>query len=208
MGDSNKGIIRDPISCSSGDSTSSLDLTSIRTYIPTYGPPDSDAELASSESSCVLPPIRFGHLSSPEYIAEESPMEVVQEVLEQVSTRLLTDSDLDSSFNFLRPPPASPLVSTPSLATPIRDILLNNRQDDEEDVLQQLLPATAPQEVDFTRPGIEWDHVPMRQSSKSESKKSSSISSSSSSTCHHLENLQNITLNNCSLTIEVGNVQD
>ncbi|CAC5395525.1 unnamed protein product [Mytilus coruscus] len=208
MGNSTKGTLREPISCSSGDSTSSLELTTIKTYVPTYGPPDSDTELASSESSSVLPPMRFGHLSSPEYIAEESPMEVVQEVLEQVSTRLLTDSDLDSSFSFLRSPPASPLVSTPSLATPIREIILKDSQDDE-DILKQLLPATALQEVDFKHPACEWDHVPLRQSSKSVSKKSSSSSSSSSSTCHHLENLQNIiTSNNCSLTIEVGKVQD
>ncbi|CAC5374787.1 unnamed protein product [Mytilus coruscus] len=155
MGNSTKGTLREPISCSSGESTSSLELTTIKTYVPTYGPPDSDAELASSESSSVLPPIRFGHLSSPEYIAEESPMEVVQEVLEQVSTRLLTDLDLDSSFSFLRSPPASPLVSTPSLATPIREIILKDSQDDE-DILKQLLPATALQEVDFTHPVCEW----------------------------------------------------
>ncbi|CAC5364720.1 unnamed protein product [Mytilus coruscus] len=57
MGNSTKGTLREPISCSSGDSTSSLELTTIKTYVPTYGPPDSDAELASSESSSVLPPI-------------------------------------------------------------------------------------------------------------------------------------------------------
>ncbi|CAC5401667.1 unnamed protein product [Mytilus coruscus] len=135
-------------------------------------------------------------------------MEVVKEVLEQVSIRLLTDSDLDSSFSFLRSPPASPLVSTPSLATPIREIILKDSQDDE-DILKQLLPATALQEVDFTHPACEWDHVPLRHSSKSVSKKSSYSSSSSNSTRHHLENLQNIiTSNNCSLTFEVGKVQD
>ncbi|CAC5394757.1 unnamed protein product [Mytilus coruscus] len=187
MVDSNRGTLRDPISCSSGDSNSSLDLTYIRTYVSTYGPPDTDVELASSESSSILPTIRFGHLSSPEYITEVSPMEVEQEVLEQVSTRILTDSDLDSSLSFLRSPPDSPLVSTPSLATTIIEIVLKGRQD--EDILQQLLPATVPQDVDLRHLASEWDHIPSRQSSKSVSKKSSSSSSSSSSTCHRVNNL-------------------
>lgn len=64
-------------------------------------------------------------------------MEVVQKVLEQISRRLLTESDLDSSFSFLRSPQPSPLVSTPSLATPFREIMLRDRQDDEDN-LQQL----------------------------------------------------------------------
>ncbi|VDI51474.1 Hypothetical predicted protein [Mytilus galloprovincialis] len=161
-----KGTHKDPIICSSGESTSFLDLTALRPYIPTYGPPESDAELASSESSSILPHIRFGQLSSPQYVpvpaespqyvSEESPMEVVQEVLEQISSRLLTDSDLDSSFSFLRFQPATPLVSTPSLATPVREVMLRDRPDDE-DILQQLLPAAIPQEVDLTHPAIEQE---------------------------------------------------
>ncbi|CAC5391842.1 unnamed protein product [Mytilus coruscus] len=111
-------------------------------------------------------------------------MEVVQEVLEQVSTRLLTESDLDSSFSFLRTSPASPLASTNSIPTPLREVLLMDRQEDEEDLLSQSnksIPST----------------------------KSSTESTNSSSTCHHMENLQNIiTTMNCSLSNEVGKVQD
>ncbi|VDI77132.1 Hypothetical predicted protein [Mytilus galloprovincialis] len=218
---STKGTQQDPISCSSGGSTSSLDLTVIRPYVPTYGPPESDAELASSESSSILPDFRFGQLPSPQdftvpvecqhYGPVPEPMEVVQEVLEQASTQLLTDSDLDSSFSFLRSQPTSPLVSTPSLATPVREVMLRERQDDE-DILQQLLPAAIPLEIDLTHPASEWDHIPLRQQSKSPSlpkESSSSSSSSSSSTCHHLENLQEIiSTGNCGLTVEVGKVQD
>ncbi|CAG2243551.1 unnamed protein product [Mytilus edulis] len=48
---STKSTQQDPISCSTRGSTCSLDLTAIRPFVPTYGPPESDAELASSESS-------------------------------------------------------------------------------------------------------------------------------------------------------------
>lgn len=55
------------------------------------------------------------------------------------------------------------------LATPVREIMLRDRQDDN--ILQQLLPATVPQDVDLTHPASEWDHVPLRQLSKSVSPK-------------------------------------
>ncbi|CAG2214648.1 unnamed protein product [Mytilus edulis] len=195
---STKGTQQDPISCSSGEA-----------------PLQSDAELASSESSSILPDFRFGQLPSPQdftvpvecqhYGPVPEPMEVVQEVLEQASTQLLTDSDLDSSFSFLRSQPTSQLVSTPSLATPVREVMLRERQDDE-DILQQLLPVAIPLEINLTHPTSEWDHILLRQQSKSPSlprKSFSSSSSSSSSTCHHLENIQEIiSTGNCGLTVE------
>ncbi|CAG2192491.1 unnamed protein product [Mytilus edulis] len=192
---STKGTQQDPISCSSGEA-----------------PLQSDAELASSESSSILPDFRFGQLPSPQdftvpvecqhYGPVPEPMEVVQEVLEQASTQLLTDSDLDSSFSFLRSQPTSQLVSTPSLATPVREVMLRERQDDE-DILQQLLPVAIPLEINLTHPTSEWDHILLRQQSKSPSLPRKSFSSSSSSTCHHLENIQEIiSTGNCGLTVE------
>ncbi|VDI59527.1 Hypothetical predicted protein [Mytilus galloprovincialis] len=78
---------------------------------------------------------------SPEYVPvpEEPPMEVVQEVLEQVSRRLLTDSDLDSSFSFLKIPTSLATFFHSLLGHSVGEVMLRDRQDDG-DILQQHWP--------------------------------------------------------------------
>lgn len=145
-----------------------------------------------------LPP--FNHPSNSDSCHPQSMFQfqkIPQMEFVQVSSRLLTKSDLDSHQLF-------PLPPWPRLS---------GRLGWEVDRMMRTFYSNCPaavQNVDLPHPISEWDHIPLRQLSKSPSVSNKfSSSSSNSSTSHHLGNLQDIiSTGNCGLTIELGKVQD